>query len=101
MSCTSDCLRKCTLTPYSSRSVPPLKGILIMLSADTLVDQKQGTTYYAGRVEVDPAELAELENVKLVPGMPAMVMLRTGERTALQYFIDPFRKSIHRAFREK
>jgi HlyD family type I secretion membrane fusion protein len=90
-----------TLTPYNTRSVPPVKGTLVMLSADTIVDQKTGISYYAGRVEVDPSELQHLKDVKLVPGMPATVMLRTGERTALEYFIDPFRKSIHRAFREK
>jgi HlyD family secretion protein len=90
-----------TLTPYSARSVPPVQGVLTMLSADSLLDQKTGLSYYHGRVEVDASELAHLKDVKLVPGMPAQVMIRTGERTPLQYLIDPFRKSINRAFREK
>lgn len=90
-----------TLTPYSTRTVPPVQGTLVTLSADSIVDQKTGISYYAGRVEVDRGELEHLKDVKLVPGMPAQVMIRTGERTALEYLIDPFRKSINRAFREK
>ncbi|MFC4172943.1 HlyD family type I secretion periplasmic adaptor subunit [Microvirga sp. GCM10011540] len=90
-----------TLTPYSTRTVPPVAGRLVLVSADSLVDQKTGLAYYAGRVEVDQDELHHLKDVKLVPGMPAQVMVRTGERTALDYLIDPFQKSIHRAFREK
>lgn len=90
-----------TLTPYSTRSVPPLDGKLVMLSADSITDQRTGASYYLGRVEVNASELEHLPEVKMVPGMPAQVMIRTGERTALQYLVDPFRKSINRAFREK
>lgn len=90
-----------TLTPYSARSVPPMQGTLVLVSADALIDPKNGISYYSGRVEVDPAELAHIKDVRLIPGMPALVMIKTGDRTALTYFIDPFRKSIHRAFREK
>jgi hypothetical protein len=32
--------------------------------------------------------------------MPAEVMIMTGERTALQYIVQPFLDSIRRSFRE-
>jgi HlyD family type I secretion membrane fusion protein len=90
-----------TLTPYNRRAVPPVPGTLVMLSADSLMDPKTGASYFAGRVEVDRKELEHLPEVRLVPGMPVQVMIRTGERTALEYLVDPFKQSIHRAFREK
>ena len=46
-------------------------------------------------------ELAKLNGVQLYPGMPAEVMIVTGERTLLQYLIQPVIDSFHRAFREE
>jgi HlyD family secretion protein len=39
--------------------------------------------------------------LKLVPGMPAEVHIRTTERTALSYFVKPLSDQIARAFRER
>jgi len=36
----------------------------------------------------------------LVPGMPAEVMIKTGDRTALSYLVKPLSDQILRAFRE-
>lgn len=88
------------LSAYSRRSVPPVHGRLIGLSADRLTDPQTGMPYYLGQVEVDPGQIEDLEDVELIPGMPAEVMLRTGQRTPLEYLIDPMIRSMNRAFRE-
>ena len=36
----------------------------------------------------------------LVHGMPAEVMIKTGERTVLSYLLKPIRKMFIKAFRE-
>jgi hypothetical protein len=36
----------------------------------------------------------------MVPGMPAEVLIMTGERTLAQYFMQPFFDALWRAFRE-
>jgi hypothetical protein len=42
-----------------------------------------------------------LGDVKLVPGMPVEVFVRTHDRTALSYLIRPVHDQVTRAFREK
>ena len=41
------------------------------------------------------------QSVKLQPGMPAQVMLVTGERRAISYFVDPITDRMRGAFRER
>ena len=43
----------------------------------------------------------KLGDVKLVPGMPVEVFIRTHERTALSYLVRPVHDQIARAFKEK
>ena len=91
-----------TLLAFNRRDVSTISGKLIMVSADALVDKTAltATPYYAGRVELDREQLESMPNVRLVPGMPAQVMVKTGERTPLSYLVDPIRRSMNRALRE-
>ncbi len=89
------------LSAYSQRRLPRIEGRLRGISADRLVDPTTGQAYFLARVEVDPAQLSRLPgNVRLSPGMPAEVFIVTGERTALEYILEPFLGSFRRAFRE-
>jgi len=40
------------------------------------------------------------DQIDLYPGMPAEVMIATGERTFFEYLIAPVARSFRRAFRE-
>ena len=46
-------------------------------------------------------ELARLNWLKLVPGMPVEAFIRTDERTMLSYLFKPLTDQARRAFREK
>ena len=95
-------LAEVRLSAYKQRRMPILDGRLIQVSADRLLNERDGTPYYKGVVEVDPIELSELDdNVELYPGMPADVMIKTGERTFFQYLVSPIRDSFARAFHEQ
>jgi multidrug efflux pump subunit AcrA (membrane-fusion protein) len=59
------------------------------VSADALVDAKSGLPYFAVRVAVPRSEVAKLGDVKLLPGMLATVMVKTGERTLAAYLARP------------
>ena len=74
------------LTAYRQRSLPRIDGRPRHVSGDRLVDQATGQPYIFARVEVDRESLAAIapEN-DLVPGMPAEVLILTGERTVLRY----------------
>jgi len=89
------------LTACKQRTIPIVHGTLLNVSADRLTDAKSGTGYYLAQVKVDEKELAELKYVKLAPGMPALVMIPTGERTALDYLLRPLTESVLKSFREK
>ena len=89
------------LTAYKQRTVPIIHGTVIQVSADRLTDTKSGAGYYLAQVKVDEQELAELKNVRLAPGMPAQVMIPTGERSALDYLLRPLTDSLNKSFREK
>lgn len=88
------------LSSYAQRNLPRLSGTVRTVSADALVDEATGRTYYLARISVDKDDLAALDGVELVPGMPAEVAVVTGERTPFDYLADPFLDSFRRAFKE-
>jgi HlyD family secretion protein/epimerase transport system membrane fusion protein len=86
---------------YGQRNLPQITGRLRSVSADRLIDERSGEPYFLAKVEVDEAELQRLApEIELTPGMPAEVMILTGERTMLDYLVRPFIQSITRSFRE-
>jgi HlyD family type I secretion membrane fusion protein len=89
------------LTAYKRSNVPPVSGRVTHVSADQLTDPRNGEPYFASRVTVDADALAKIKGVKLQPGMPAEVMIVTGERRAIDYFIAPLWDRMRRAFREE
>ena len=89
------------LLAYSYRRLPRIVGKVLSVSADSLRDDRTGAAYYLARVEVDRRELASLANdVQLVPGMPAEVLIVTGERTLFEYLFQPFGDFLRRGLRE-
>jgi HlyD family type I secretion membrane fusion protein len=92
------------LSAYKSRTVPPIEGVVMMVSPDRFDDPNQGVSYYEARIEVDKKELDELNqmsNVQLYPGMPADTLIVTGSRTLLSYLFEPIRSSFSKSFREE
>ena len=88
------------LTAFSRITTPPLSGKVLRVSADRLVDERTGAPHYEARIALD-AEQPELADLTLQPGMPAEVIIVTGERTALDYLIKPIAASLRRALREE
>jgi len=85
---------------FSTRSTLPLYGRVETVSADAVSDETTKETYFSARIIIDaagvPREIAE----KLVPGMPADVLIITGERTVLAYFLGPIKDRLAKAMRE-
>ena len=89
------------LTAYKQRIVPIIHGDVTQVSADRLTDPKTNNPYYTALVRIDQAELAEMPNIQLYPGMPATVMIPTVQRTAFDYLVGPLVMSFNRSFRQK
>ena len=86
---------------YAERNLPQIHGVVRSVSADSLLDEVTGQSYYLARVEVPPEELEKLgDGVKIFPGMTAEVLVMTGERTVLRYLVQPVLDSLRLTFRE-
>lgn len=89
------------LSAFAQRNLPRIEGTVRTVSADSLTDPNTGQRYYLARVEVDLDTVhAVAPQIELVPGMPADVTIRTGERTMLEYLVQPFAQSLRRSFTE-
>jgi HlyD family type I secretion membrane fusion protein len=89
---------KIVLTAFPQRNLPQIDGRLRTVSADRLEDERTGEAWFSAQVEVDERTLPE--GIELSAGMPADVMIVTGERTMLDYLVEPFIESFTRSFRE-
>lgn len=88
-------------TAFPQRSTPKLQGSVAYFSADRFEDERSGEAYYLARISIPEDQVVRLsEDQVLRPGMPADVMIKTGERTALDYLIQPLQDGISRAWRE-
>lgn len=88
-------------TAFSRRTTKPVEGKVVTVSADSLSDESTGEVFYMARIELPPDLQEALEGKSLYPGMPAEVMILTGARTPLDYFLQPITRSFSRAFREQ
>lgn len=85
-----------------ARYFPSLYADLEDISTDVYLEERSADAYYKATLKVDRDSLAvlEKENLKLVSGMPIEVVIKTGERTLLDYLVKPMREMAVRAFNE-
>lgn len=89
------------LTGYKQHVVPAIRGEVVQVSADRLVDPRTNVAHYIAAIRPDAADLARLDGVRLYPGMPATVTVMTEARSAFDYFVGPLAQSFNRAFRQR
>jgi membrane fusion protein, type I secretion system len=85
---------------FKQRITPTLDGEVTRVSADAFTDERSGQSFFTATVRVDEAELKRLPQVKLYSGMPTEVAIITGNRTLLDYLIQPFTDSFAHALKE-
>ncbi len=88
------------LTAYNYRTTPLVDGTVTAISADSLVDADSGAPFFQVDVRILPGQLEALDHVNIVPGMPAQVMIATGEQTLANYMLSPVMGSYERALTE-
>jgi HlyD family secretion protein len=89
-----------SLLPYNQRRVPRLKGIVARVSADRLLDKRTDQPYYATTIHVQDPRVAEIDGIRIIPGMPAQVFIKTGRGTVALYALKPLLDSFSNAFHE-
>lgn len=88
------------LTAYNFRTTPAVPGEVVYVSADSLTDQTTGQPFFRVRIRLDAAGLAALPGVEMQPGMPAQLMIATGEQTMVDYLFGPILSNLNTALRE-
>jgi len=85
---------------FKQSQTPKMEGKVISLSPDRITDERNGNAYYLAKVEVTPKSLKNLGDLQLLPGMPAEVLINTGERTLFRYLAQPASNFFARSFIE-
>lgn len=89
------------LTAYRRAQSPLIDGEVTYVSADLLEDERDGSIYFSARVSLDLSALEAMPDVLVTSGMPVEVSIRTGERRAGDYFLEPVLRHFRRALREE
>lgn len=92
---------KIRFAAFNQRTTPELTGTVKLIAADLTEDKRTGLGYYSVRIGISESELEKIAGLKLVPGLPADVQIRTEDRTALSYLIKPIEDQFAKAFRER
>lgn len=78
-----------------------LEGVIESVSPDLIFENNPNIPpHYLGRVRVTAEGLKKLGSRVLQPGMPAQVMIKTGERTLVQYLLKPLVMRVAASMKE-
>jgi adhesin transport system membrane fusion protein len=84
-----------------------IEGKVVEISSDVIVDEKKTAsgereTYYRVRVRTEKAYLErDRQILPIIPGMTGQVDIRTGRRTVLDRFLDPFHRLLSDSLGER
>lgn len=79
-----------------------LHGTVEHVSADSIVDDKKGLSYYKVLVRTKVASIEHLGKAyPIIPGMTATVDVLTGRKSVLDYLLKPVLKAREKAMRER
>ena len=80
-----------------------VEGKVLSVSADLLAEQTPMgmMSYFLARVQITAEGMKGLGKHQIQPGMPAEVIIRTGERTVLTYLLHPLTRRVASSMKEQ
>lgn len=88
------------LTALNVRTTPSIFGYVVSVSGDSLIDPRSDAPYFLTRIEIPIEEKKKLGIIRLTAGMPADVLIQTGDRTVLDYLLKPLSDAFARGLNE-
>ncbi|GIK98511.1 MAG: HlyD family type I secretion periplasmic adaptor subunit [Alphaproteobacteria bacterium] len=86
---------------FSASTTPIIRGHVVAMSGDALPDAEGRRLTHRVEIQVDtdsiPADLRD----RLMPGMPAMVLATTQQRTVMSYLLRPIKDAVATSLRER
>lgn len=92
-------------TAFNASTTPTVPGVVQLVGVDRVVPDrtKPGEPdyeYYLAQIEITPEGRAMIANLNIQPGMPADVVVKTGERNFVSYLLKPLSDKMLRAFKD-
>jgi protease secretion system membrane fusion protein len=79
---------------------PVVEATVIYISPDQITPTNNNPPYFAVRLAIQPQSLKSVQYQKISAGMPADVLLKTGEKTFLRYLAEPLVRTLFFALKE-
>ena len=76
-------------TAFNQNKTPHIPGEVVNVSADRFIEEQTGQPYYKVTSKVAPDGIKMIYNLKIRPGMPVDMFIKTGERTMMNYLLKP------------
>lgn len=86
---------------FQARQTPVVMGQISIVSRDRLIDEATKMPYFHAQIAIRDTDIPKDMQGRLTAGMPAEVVVPTGERTVLQFLISPLTDVFAKTFREK
>jgi protease secretion system membrane fusion protein len=78
-----------------------VQGKVVSVSADLITESQPPISYFLARVEITPEGMSALGARRMHPGMPAEIIILTGERTLLTYLLNPLTRRLAASMKER
>ncbi len=79
------------------RKAPPVRGEILNVSADLVVDGERRAPHYLARVRLPSPGRG---GIRFRPGLPVDVIVVRGERTLMSYMLEPLSRGLTYAFKD-
>ncbi|PTY36213.1 hypothetical protein BGP77_02560 [Saccharospirillum sp. MSK14-1] len=86
---------------FNRSTTPRIPARVETVSADRLVNNQTGVPYYQVNARVTPEGMGLLDDYQVRPGMPVEVFIKTGERSLMNYLLQPIRDRWRSALTEE
>ena len=86
------------LSAGGGRQPVQVEGSVQSISADALTDSRSGEAYFEARIAI-PDDRSIPREV-LAPGLPAEVLIKTGQHTILDYLFSPIERAMFQSMRD-
>jgi HlyD family type I secretion membrane fusion protein len=86
---------------FRALGLPVIRGKIVAISRDRLLDEVTKDSYFDAQINIGRKDLPDSIAPKLSAGMPAEVVITTGERNVFDYLVSPLIERFHTSMRER
>ena len=89
-------------TAFKTKLIPIMLGTVETVSGDVITpDNANEAPYFLARITVDEEDIPEEIQDRLTAGMPADVVITTGERTVINFIVSPLTDAVRKSMIEE